>query len=84
MGNLMAKRFDAEHRNAAVRRVLLATDRALTPSQIGKAVNEDWCVYGARTWREPITAAISPVCKRIGAVLVARGQWKANPEWVTK
>ena len=80
----MTKRFDAEHRNAAVKRVLLAAEVPLTPSEIGKLIYEDWCVYPGVLWRDPITAAISPVCKRVGAVLVSRGRWMANPEWVAK
>jgi hypothetical protein len=61
----------AEERNEKVRAVLKAAIAPMTPSQIAEQIKEDWCWsrWGSNT------AAISPICKRIGAVAVRRGQW---------
>ena len=61
---------NAEQRNEKVRAVLRNALQPMAPSAIAAAIGEPWCccgIYG-------ISAAISPVCKRIGAVRV-KGGW---------
>lgn len=59
---------NAQERNQKVLDVLNAATEPLSPSDIGNKINEPWCmdVYMGRNY--PKTAAISPVCKRVGAV----------------
>ncbi|MDB5937493.1 MAG: hypothetical protein JWQ01_4837 [Massilia sp.] len=73
----------AEDRNAKVRAVLLAATEPLGPSRIGELINEKWSCYrvssaisrqGAAIGREGKSAAITPICRRIGAVGV-KGKW---------
>jgi hypothetical protein len=75
----MTPQFDADHRNAAVTRVLRAAGKPLTPSEIALAIREPWCVYDDGPHTK--TAAVSPVCKRIGAINEGRGKWAADPKW---
>ena len=42
-----------------------AATEPLSPLEIATRVNQPWCMDGPTY---PITASISPVCKRIGAV----------------
>lgn len=59
----------AAERNEKVRKVLATSLRPMTPSEIAIQIREPWCYDG---W--PSTAAISPVCKRIGATS-EKGKW---------
>ncbi len=59
-------------REEKVRAVLQAAKGPMSPSGIASQINEDWCCWGPRAG---MSAPISPVCKRIGAVQVKRGQW---------
>ena len=62
----------AADRNAQVLAVLNTATEPLSPSQIAQAVNQPWCMEG----HFPSTAAISTVCKRIGAVKALKfGHW---------
>lgn len=61
---------NAEQRNEKVRAVLLVADGPLAPSEIGRRIGEPWCCWG----RDGMSAPISPVCKRIGAVS-HKGKW---------
>lgn len=63
---------NAAERNEKVRAVLAAATGPLSPSEIASKINEPWCCWGPRAG---MSAPISPVCKRIGAVVVKRGQW---------
>ena len=74
----MTTQFDASHRNAAVKRVLRAAGKALTPSEIAREIREPLCLYDGYYTN---TAAVSPVCKRIGAINEGRGKWAAAPKW---
>lgn len=75
---MSSKPYDASHRNGAVKRVLLAAGKAITSSEIAREIREPWCMYAGDYEN---TAAISPVCRRIGAISVSRGKWAADPKW---
>lgn len=60
----------AEERNEKVRAVLREALKPIGPSEIGKLIGEDWCCYGIYGLSAPIT----PICRRIGAVGV-KGKW---------
>lgn len=70
------RQIDAEVRNEAVRAVLLAATGPLGPSHIGELVNEGWSCYsrGRTIGRDGKSAAITPICRRIGAVGI-KGKW---------
>ena len=61
----------AAERNEKVRKVLLAANCPLSPSEIASRINEPWCCWGPRAG---MSAPISPVCKRIGAI-GNKGKW---------
>jgi hypothetical protein len=60
----------AEERNEKVRKVLLAAPGPMGPTEIGRRIGESWCCYG----NYGISAAITPVCRRIGAT-GEKGKW---------
>ena len=67
----------ADERNKQVLAVLNAAGaKAMTPSEIGQQVNKPWSRYSDGYGK---SAAVSAVLKRIGAVKLARGQWR-KPE----
>lgn len=72
---------NAQERNQKVLDVLNSlTTEPLGPSDIAAKINEPWCMY--RGTECPMSSAISPVCKRIGAVVADRekfgfGKWFA-------
>ena len=53
-----------DNRDNKVRAILLAAAEPLGPTEIARRINEDWCGGG----RYPSSSAITPVCRRIGAV----------------
>lgn len=61
--------FTAEHRNNKVKSVLAHALGPISPSDIARQINEEWCHDGY-----PSSAAIAPVLKRIGAV-GNKGRW---------
>jgi hypothetical protein len=73
---MSAARTQADERNAKVRAVLLAATEPLGPSRIGELVNEKWSCFntGPTTGKYGLSAAITPICRRIGAVGV-KGKW---------
>lgn len=62
---------NAKERDETVRAVLAAAICPLTPTQIAEQIKEPWCCCG----RYGMSAPISTVLKRIGAVAIKRGQW---------
>jgi hypothetical protein len=54
-----------EERNAKVRAVLLAATEPLGPSEIGARIGEPWSCWDKWSGK---SAAITPICRRIGAV----------------
>lgn len=71
-----SRQIDAEVRNEAVRAVLLDAIEPLGPSRIGELVNEGWSCYirGRTVGSAGKSAAITPICRRIGAVGI-KGKW---------
>ena len=65
----------AEERNAKVRKVLLAAPGPMGPSEIGRRIGESWFACG----NFGISAAITPVCRRIGAV-GDKGKWSLKAD----
>lgn len=64
----------AEVRNEKVRAVLRAATHPLGPTEIARRIGEKWCCDGY-----PLSSAIVPICRRIGAVGV-NGQYTLPPE----
>ncbi len=65
----------ATERNAKVRAVLEAATRPMSPTLIAERIGEPWCCYPPYTAGSGMSSAITPVCKRIGAIQPARGLW---------
>jgi hypothetical protein len=65
----------AEERNEKVRKVLLAAPGPMGPTEIGRRIGESWCSYG----NYGLSAAITPVCRRIGAV-GEKGKWSMKAD----
>lgn len=68
-----ANRPTTEQRNEKVRAVLRNALKPMAPTEIARAICEEWCCYGGKAYGAH-SAAISPVLKRIGAVGV-KGKW---------
>ena len=69
-------------KDAAVLRVLRTATEPLGPTRIGEMVNAPWSCgevngYGCRLGRFGFSAAIVPICRRIGAVRHAGGKYTA-------
>jgi hypothetical protein len=65
----------AEECNEKVRKVLLAALGPMGPTEIGRQIGESWCCY----CNYGISAAITPVCRRIGAV-GEKGKWSLKAD----
>lgn len=71
----IASRPGAEERNEKVRAVLRESTHPMSPTQIAKAIAEEWCCYDGKS-SGACSAPISAVLKRIGAVrIAAAGKW---------
>ena len=57
-----------DDRDDKVRKILAAATEAIGPTEIARRIGEDWC--GGGKFGYPLSNAIVPILRRIGAVKV--------------
>ena len=67
-----------DDRDNKVRAVLEATSVALGPTEIARRIGEEWCMPGGAECVCPMSSAIVPVLRRIGAT-GERGKYTMRP-----
>jgi len=67
----MKSKKSAAERNEEVLLVLKHAAEPLGPTEIARRINQSWCVDGY-----PLSSAINPVLKRIGATPTGKGKYK--------